>query len=365
MARALGNDVRERGLGQLVTELRAETREQLEPHVGIQRSCALTGINRSTLYRQRQPKEKKPESISVSVRQAPPNALSKEECEELVAVLNSSEFVDKSPRQVWAILIDRGTYLASVSTMYRVLRAQGLVRERRAQARHEAKKKPHLVARAPNEVWSWDITKLPSIERGKYFELYVMIDIFSRYVVHWEVHVRESGDLAKQFIENCIRANGGIAPRTIHSDRGTSMTSKSVASLLSDLDIIKSHSRPRVSNDNPYSEANFKTLKYCPVFPEVFGSAQDARSFCRRFFEYYNHRHYHTGIGLHTPFTVHIGTAHAIQDRREETIEKFRAANPQRFTRRPSLPKLPTEAWINEPGDDEVPTSSSDEEDAA
>jgi putative transposase len=360
MARALGNHLRERGLGQLVTELRVETREQLEPHVGIQRSCTLTGINRSTLYRQRQPKENRP----ATARPIPPNALSKEECDELIAVLNSTEFADKSPRQVWAILIDRGTYLASVSTMYRVLRTRGLVRERRAQARHEAKKKPHLVARNPNEVWSWDITKLPSIERGKYFELYVMIDIFSRYVVHWEVHVRESGELAKQFIENCIRANGGIAPRAIHSDRGTSMTSKSVANLLSDLDIIKSHSRPKVSNDNPYSEANFKTMKYCPVFPEVFGSAQDARNFCHRFFEYYNQRHYHTGIGLHTPFTVHIGTAQAIQYKREETIEKFRAANPQRFTRRPSLPKLPTEAWINEPGDDAL-TSRSDEENAA
>jgi len=344
-----------------VTELRAETREQLEPYVGIQRSCTLTGINRSSLYRQRQPKEIKP----ATVRAAPPNALSKEESEELIAVLNSKEFADKSPRQVWATLIDRGTYLASVSTMYRVLRARGLVRERRAQARHEAKKKPHLVARNPNEVWSWDITRLPSIERGKYFDLYVMIDIFSRCVVHWEVHVRESGELAKQFIENCIRANGGLAPQAIHSDRGTSMTSKSVASLLSDLDIIKSHSRPRVSNDNPYSEANFKTMKYCPVFPEVFGSAQDARSFCHRFFEYYNHRHYHSGIGLHTPFTVHIGTAPAIQDKREETIEKFRATSPQRFTRGPSLPKLPAEAWINEPSHDDVLTRSSDEEGAA
>lgn len=342
-----------------MTELRAETREQLELHVGIQRSCTLTGINRSTLYRQRQPKEKGP----ASARPTPTNALSKEECEELIRVLNSAEFVDKSPRQVWAILLDRGTYLASVSTMYRVLRGRGLVRERRAQARHEAKKKPHLVARNPNEVWSWDITKLPSSERGKYFDLYVVIDIFSRYVVHWEVHVRESGELAKEFIENCIRANGGIAPQAIHSDRGTSMTSKSVASLLSDLDIIKSHSRPRVSNDNPYSEANFKTMKYCPVFPNAFGSAQDARSFCHRFFEYYNHLHYHSGIGLHTPFTVHIGTAHAIQDKRQETIEKFRSANPQRFTRRPSLPKLPTEAWINEP--DDALIGSSDEEDAA
>jgi putative transposase len=358
MARALGRDVQGRGLGELVTELREETREQLQQHVGIQKSCKLTGVNRSTLYRRRQQKQEESQTVA---RPAPPNALSPDERDELIRVLNDAEFVDKSPRQVWAILIDRGTYLASVSTMYRVLRARGLVRERRAQARHEAKKKPHLVARNPNEIWSWDITRLPSVERGKYFELYVMIDIFSRCVVHWEVHLRESGELAKQFIENCFRANGGIAPRLIHSDRGASMTSKSVANLLSDLDIIKSHSRPKVSNDNPYSEANFKTLKYCPVFPEVFGSAQDARSFCRRFFEYYNHRHYHAGIGLHTPFTAHIGTAQAIQDKRRETMEKFLTANPQRFTGKPSLPKLPTAVWINEPSEDETLTSSDTE----
>lgn len=360
MACALGRDVQERGLGELVAELRDETREHLQPYVGIQKSCKLTGVNRSTLYRRRQQREEP----KVVMRPAPPNALSEDERDELIKVLNDAEFVDKSPRQVWAILIDRGTYLASVSTMYRALRARGLVRERRAQAQHEARKKPHLVARNPNEIWSWDITHLPSFERGKYFQLYVMIDIFSRCVVHWEVHLHESGDLAKQFIENCIRANGGIAPRVIHSDRGTSMTSKSVANLLSDLDIIKSHSRPKVSNDNPYSEANFKTLKYCPIFPEVFGSVQDARIFCRRFFEYYNHRHYHAGIGLHTPFTVHIGTAQAIQDKRRETMHKFLAANPQRFTRKLSLPKLPTVAWINEPGNDEALTGS-DRESAA
>jgi transposase InsO family protein len=332
-----------------VIELRDEAREQLEPHLGIQRSCWLTGINRATLYRRRKPKEAVPETF----RATPPNALSHEECRELVEVLNSREFADKSPRQVWAALLDQGTYLGSVSTMYRVLRAEGQVRERRAQARHDAKKKPQLIARKPNEVWSWDITKLRSPVRGQFYDLYVMIDIFSRCVVHWEIHVRESGELAKAFIENAIRANGGIAPDTIHSDRGTSMTSISVTELLSDLGIIKSHSRPKVSNDNPYSEAAFKTLKYCPVFPEEFGSFADARSFCRRFFDYYNHEHYHSGIGLHTPFSVHIGTAQAIQDKRAATIEQFRAANPQRFTRRPALPKIPAVAWINKPDEDQ------------
>jgi putative transposase len=322
-----------------------ETREQLEPYVGIQASCRITGMNRSTHYRRMTPKQKQPEVT----RATPPNALSQEECEELIVVLNSEEFRDKSVRQVWAALLDRGVYLASPSTMYRELRKRHQVRERRAQARHEPLTKPHLEARAPNDVWTWDITKLQGPNRGEYYDLYVMIDIFSRYVVHWEIHLRETGELAGRFIENCIRANGGIAPKHLHSDRGSAMTSISVAELLSDLGIVKSHSRPKVSNDNPYSEAQFKTMKYCPAFPVRFGSTHDARSFCRRFFEYYNHEHYHSGIGLHTPFTVHVGTAGAIQDKRSATIDAFRAANPRRFTHKPSLPKIPHVAWINRP----------------
>ena len=167
--------------------------------------------------------------------------------------------------------------------------------------------------------------------------------------MHWEVHLRESGELAATFMENAIRANGGIAPEVIHSDNGTSMTSRAVTDLLSTLDIIKSHSRPKVSNDDPYSEAAFKTLKYCPVFPGRFASLADARAFCQRFFGYYNHEHYHAGVGMHTPFTVHMGIAHAIQDKRAETIERFRSANPHRFTRTPRLPKIPQVAYINQP----------------
>jgi putative transposase len=346
-----------------VTELVEEAREQLEVHVGIKRSCTLTGVARASVYRRRNPRPAPAEKV---VRVSPPNKLTAAECEQVIAALNSAEFADKSPRQVWAALLDRGTYLASPSTMYRLLRSRGQVRERRAQARHEAKKKPHLVARGPNQVWSWDITKLRGPAPGQYYDLYVVIDIFSRYVVHFELHVQESGDLAKEFIENAIRANGGIAPHTVHSDRGTAMTSKPVTELLSDLGITKSHSRPKISNDNPYSEAQFKTLKYCPVFPDVFGSAQHARQFCHRFFDYYNHRHYHSGIGLHTPFTVHIGTAHAIHHKRAETIERFRAANPHRFTRRPALPKLPTVAWINRPDTETADQTGPDlQEDAA
>ncbi|TMR87901.1 IS3 family transposase [Nonomuraea basaltis] len=331
------------------------------------RSCVLSGIAWATFYRRNRPEAVSDGAVDgvVVARSAPPNKLSAQECAGLLEVLNSREFVDKAPRQVWAALLDRGTYLASVSTMYRLLRAGGLVRERRAQARHESKRKPHLLARNPNEIWTWDITKLRGPVAGKYYDLYVMIDIFSRYVVHWEVHARESGELAKEFIENAIRANGGIAPHAIHADRGTSMTSKSVTNLLSDLGIIKSHSRPKVSNDNPYSEAQFKTLKYCPAFPERFGSLEDAWSFCRRFFEYYNYKHYHSGIGLHVPFTVHIGTAQAIQDKRAETLEKYRAANPQRFTRTPTLPKLPAAAWINKPTDETDKQQVTDQEDLA
>jgi putative transposase len=277
--------------------------------------------------------------------------LSAEETHELIEVLNSREFMDKSPRQVWAALLDRGVYLASPSTMYRALRAEGQTRERRAQARHEARKKPHLISCGPNEIWSWDITKLRGPDPGQFYDLYVTIDIFSRYVPRWEVHARESAELATEFIENSIRANNGIAPNTVHADRGTAMTSRSVADLLADLGITRSHSRPKISNDNPYSEAQFKTLKYCPAFPERFGSIQDARTFCHKFFEYYNYEHYHSGIGMHTPFTVHIGTAHAIQDQRAAVIEQFRAANPHRFTRQPNLPQLPAVAWINEPSD--------------
>ncbi|MCY9785217.1 IS3 family transposase [Nocardiopsis sp. EMB25] len=308
-------------------------------------------MNRSTHYRNRNRKQTAPEE---PVRTPPPNRLETEEREHIIEVLNSARFRDKAPRQVWAALLDEGTYLCSISTMYRLLRERGQSRERRAQATHPPKTKPHLVAHAPNQVWSWDITKLRGPGPGKFFDLYVMIDIYSRYVVHWEVHTSESGRMAREFVENCIRANGGIAAETIHSDRGTAMTSLPLAELLSMLGIAKSHSRPKTSNDNPYSEAAFKTLKYCPVFPGRFGSFQDVRRFCRSFFEYYNHEHYHSGVDLHTPFTVHIGTAHAIQHKRAEAIEAFRAANPQRFTRRPALPGLPEAAWINQPDEAET-----------
>jgi putative transposase len=245
--------------------------------------------------------------------------------------------------------------------MYRVLASRDEVRERRAQAAHPPRVRPELVADGPDQVWTWDITKLKSEWRGLYFDLYVMIDIYSRKAIHWEVHATENGDLAREFIENAITANGGARPGYIHADNGTSMTSKPVADLLSDLRITQSHSRPHVSNDNPYSEANFKTLKYCPAFPGKFASLGEASEFSGLFFTYYNTQHRHSGIGLHTPQSVHDGTARAIQGRRQQVLDAAYAARPERFRRPPKAPELPRKAWINQPR----PTIESQEDTAA
>jgi len=242
----------------------SEALTALEPLTLVKAACALLGKPRATLYRQRHPpqvRERHP-----GPRMAHPAALSDGEQAQLLAVLNAERFADKSPAQVWAVLLDEGVYLASVSTMYRVLRAADQVRERRAQAAHPARVRPELTADGPSQVWSWDITKLKGPSRGVWFDLFVMLDIFSRKAIHWEVHATENAELAKEFIDAAITSNGGIAPGAIHADRGTSMTSKPVAVLLSDLHISQSHSRPHVSNDNPFSEAQFKTLKYHGCF---------------------------------------------------------------------------------------------------
>jgi len=264
--------------------------------------------------------------------------------------LTSARFVDKSPAQAWAVLLDHGRYLGSISTFYRVLRGEGQVRERRAQATHPARVRPELVAHGPNQVWSWDITKLRGPARGVYFDAYVMLDIYSRKAVHWEVHVTENGELAKGFIDSSIAANCGISPSTIHSDNGTSMTSKNVAALLSDLHIERSLSRPHVSNDNPYSEAAFKTLKYCPAFPGTFTSIYDARVFMNLFFAYYNTEHRHSGIGLYTPGSVHDGTWKDVRDARQLVLNTAHSEHPERFRRGlPQAPELPIRTWINQP----------------
>ena len=319
----------------------------LEAVTSVKRACALLGASRATRYRRR----RLPVAGPPAPRPTPPNALSEAERQHILAVLRSEEHCDLAPAQVWARLLDDGIYLCSISTMYRLLAVAGENRERRRQRTHPAKKKPELIARRPNQVWSWDITKLQGPARGVYYELFVIIDIFSRYVTGWMVSPAETGELAEVFIADTLAVQGiGRHQLTLHADRGTSMTSKPVAQLLVDLGVARSHSRPHVSNDNPYSEAQFKTLKYCPAFPGRFGSIEDARSFCALFFDHYNHVHRHAGIGLHTPASVHYGTACEIRAQRAVTLDAAYAANPARFRhRQPSPPKLPTVAWINEP----------------
>ena len=292
-------------------------------------ACALLGRPRASHYRAQQPvvpRQRAP-------RPAPPNALTEAERNRIVEVLNSARFCDKSVAQTWATLLDEGVYLASRSTMHRVLRAGGQTRERRRQASHPARAKPELVAIQPGEVWSWDITKLHGPDRGGYYDLYVVLDIFSRYVVGWTVAAREDAEIAKSMLEQAMNTHG--RPGSVHADRGTSMTSKPVAQLLVDLNVARSHSRPHVSNDNPFSEAHFKTLKYAPVFPDRFGSLADARAFCEQFFGYYNHEHRHSGIALHTPASVHYGTASEVRAQRSRTLDAAYTANPGRFRRRP------------------------------
>jgi putative transposase len=320
---------------------------EIEPLLGTATACAAVGRARATHYRRLKPGRTTPRKP----RPSPPNKLTDDEVEGVLRVLRSERFCDCSPAQVYFTLLDEGVYLASESTFYRVLRSNDEVRERRRQATHPAKVKPELVADTPLVVWSWDITKLKGPKRGEYFDLYVVLDIFSRYVVAWCVAPSESGELAKELIADAV-ARHRVPPGqlTIHADRGSSMTSNPVTELLTFLGIGRSHSRPHVSNDNPYSESQFKTMKYCPAFPERFGSIADARSFCEAFFNYYNHEHRHSGIGYHTPASVHYGTAGEVRAQRAETLEAAYVANPTRFgKRRPRPPKLPTVAWINEP----------------
>lgn len=329
---------------------------ELEPLLGTRTACAAVGRPRATHYRRRRPPQARP----AVQRPTPPNALTTEERGAVLDALRSPRFVDLSPAQAFYILLDEGTYLGSVSTMYRLLRACGEVRERRSQATHPPRVRPELVARGPNIVWSWDITKLKGPRRGDYYDLYVVLDIFSRYVVAWCVAPTESGELAKELIADAV-ARHRVAPGTltIHADRGSSMTSDPVVELLAFLGIGRTHSRPHVSNDNPYSEAQFKTLKYCPAFPERFGSIEDARAFCSAFFSYYNGDHRHSGIAYHTPASVHYGTAGEIRIQRAQVLDEAYAANPLRFRhRRPVPPKLPTVAWINDPGEEVVAQSA-------
>jgi putative transposase len=252
---------------------------------------------------------------------------------------------------VQATLLDEGQYLCSVRTMYRILEQQGESRERRAQLVHPAYQKPELLATAPNQLWSWDITKLRGPVKWTYFYLYVILDVFSRYVTGWMIAYREGAELARQFVEEAIAKHQVPAGQlTIHADRGRVMKSKPVAFLMADLGVAKSHSRPYVSDDNPYSESQFRTLKYRPEFPDRFGCIQDSRVFCQQFFQWYNQEHRHSGIGLLTPAMVHFGEAQSVLERRQAVLDAAYQAHPDRFVRRAPRPQpLPSEVWINKP----------------
>jgi putative transposase len=323
---------------------------ELSRHTDIKSACEALQIPRACFYRFQQTAIDPAEHPTQ--RPSPPLALSAGERKQVLQTLHEERFQDLAPHQVYASLLDEGTYYCSIRTMYRLLEAEhGCVKERRAQVQRPHYRKPELLAQAPNQVWSWDITKLKSIVKWTYFYLYVIIDIYSRYVVGWMVAHREQDALAKRLIEEtCLKQHIQEGQLTIHADRGSSMKSKSVALLLSDLGIIKSHSRPHISNDNPFSESQFKTLKYCPSFPGQFGCIQETRAFCQQFFNWYNDEHHHCAIGLLTPAQLHYGLAERIQTERANVLMAAFESNPQRFKNRiPLPPPVPEAVWINKP----------------
>jgi len=326
--------------------------DELAPIVGVRRACTAVGEGQARWYRRHRQSPPPPQPERLPAPQ--PRALSEVERTEVRTLLNSEEFVDEAPATVYAKLLDQARFVASVSTMYRVLHAHDEVRERRRQATHPAHTKPELIATAPNQVYSWDITKLLGPEKWTYYYLYSIIDIWSRYVPGWMLARAENAKLAEALLADTIIKQGiGRDQLTIHADRGSPMTAKPVAFLLADLGVTKSHSRPHVSNDNPYIESSFRTLKYRPDFPERFGSFEDAHAHCGRFFSWYNDDHRHSGIGFHTPADVHYGRAELIRARRAEVLDDAYAAHPERFVRKPpEPPRLPTIAWINEPKED-------------
>ncbi|MGH9054765.1 MAG: IS3 family transposase [Acidimicrobiales bacterium] len=348
--RALGDACsRERGRGEQADAMIDSTTRELIPMLGTRGACAASGRPVATHYRRHRKSPKPPRPRRQRARQ--PRALSEEERAEIETVMNSERFSEQSPASVYATLLDEGTYLGSVSTIYRVLREQGQVGERRRQATHPAAVKPELVADRPDQVWSWDITKLLGPVKWTYYYLYVVIDIYSRRVVGWLLAGGESAALAKHLLKETM-AKEGVTPDqlTIHADHGSSMASKPVALLLADLGVIKSHSRPHCSNDNPYSEAHFKTLKYRPSFPKWFGSMEQAREFCQGFFAWYNREHRHSGIGYYTPDDVHRGLAPARRESRAKVLAAAYIAHPERFVRKaPEPPNLPRASWINRP----------------
>jgi len=329
--------------------------EQLSWQTGKKAACEALLVPRATFYRHQSSKSR-PENNSTQPM-TPPLSLSDGERQTVIDILHSEQFCNDAPHQIYAKLLDEGRYLCSIRTMYRILAVEhGCVKERRNHVQRPKYVKPELLATKPNQVWSWDITKLKGPVKWTYFYLYVILDIFSRHVVGWMIAHREQSALAKRLIkDSCIKQNIEPEQLTLHADRGSSMKSKVVAHLLGDLGVTKTHSRPHVSNDNPYSEAQFKTLKYCPQFPERFGSIQDTRSFCQDFFNWYNKEHRHSGIAMMTPEQVHYGMDKMIYQNRLEVLADAFEKNPNRFKGNLPVPKsLPSAAWINKPATDEL-----------
>ena len=319
---------------------------KLASDVGTSAACQALNMPRASYYRRQvfAPQQ-------TIMRSSPARALGPAEREMVLAQLHGERFQDRSPAAVYATLLDEGQYLCSIRTMYRMLEQQGESRERRDQLTHPPYQKPELLATAPKQLWSWDITKLLGPAKWTYFYLYVILDVFSRYVTGWMVAMRESAELAKRLIEeSCAKQNIQRGQLTLHADRGTSMSSKPVAFLLADLGVTKTHSRPHVSDDNPYSESQFRTMKYRPEFPDRFGCIQDSRAFCQGFFRWYNEEHRHSGLALLTPAMVHYGQSALILEQRQNVLDRAYRTHPERFVRQTPRPAVvPTEVWINKP----------------
>ena len=339
--------------------------EQLAAAVGVTAACEALGVPRASVYRHRKPgvatePQRAPTAASAALappatpeRATPERALTATERAQILQTLHEERFVDRAPAAVWATLLEEGRYLGSIRTMYRVLAAEGEVVERRAQRRHPHREPPRLVATAPNQVWTWDITRLASVHKWTTYALYVVLDLFSRYVVAWMVAERETARLAQRLVrEACQKQSVEPGQLILHQDRGAPMTAKTFSQLLVDLDILASYSRPRVSDDNPFSESHFKTVKYAPAYPGRFDNPEHGQSYFRVFFPWYNTEHRHSGLGLHTPEAVHYGRAQELQVVRQQTLDAAYAATPERFVNGPpQAPKLPQEVWINQPHD--------------
>ena len=322
----------------------------LAPAAGLTRAaCTALGVSRATVARRRSRLNTPPPAARP--RPAPARALTAPQRQNVLDLLHAPRVADQAPAEIYATLLDEGVYRCSIRTMYRLLDQNGEIRERRQQLRHPVYQKPELLAEKPNEVWSWDITKLMGPEKWSYFYLYVILDIFSRRVVGWCVADAESAALFKPLFDDAV-AKHDIVPGqlTLHADRGSPMKAKATAFLLADLGVTRSHNRPHTSNDNPFSESHFKTLKYQPRFPKRFGCIEDARTFCRAFFDWYNRDHHHSGIGLMTPDQVHYGQIDAVHAARQATLDQAFSENPGRFVKKPPVPpKKPTATWINPP----------------